>query len=307
MKSTMSSRIRQLIFSFVVIGFVLGLAWILLYSSGYNFNWTQLAWQATGGIQLSVQPTKDVLVIVLPNGLTSRTSQTTFTHLLPGQYHVKIEVPDHLTTNLTIEVQPNITTVIDPLYLWPDQVLLSSTTQTQSTSTSETTELPIVFQSILAQHNISANTDYYLVSQRQMIVLDPATRIVMEYTRDGSVITSQQLGSDIAQMALAQNKLLLVSEFSLAVVDLSVNTTETITRLSTPILQATWLKNMPYIAYATSRDLHIIDIRKQTNYLDQVVATTPQETTELWFDVEHNNLQLVLGTKTYRWPLELSK
>ncbi len=303
----MSTRVRQLIFASVSLSFVLGLGWILLYSSGYNFNWTQLAFQPTGGIHLQVEPANDVLIIILPNGLTSRAAHATFTHLLPGQYHVSVEAPDHLPVNLTITVEPNKTTVIEPLYLWSNQTLQRVTQPTRLPKTLAKTELPIAFQSILAQYAAPDSLDYYLVSPRQLVVLDSATQIVMEYTRDGSVMTSQQLGSAIRHMALSQNTLLLVSEFSLAVIDLSDHTTETITRLSTPIQQAAWLVGTPYIAYISGTNLHIIDSRVQTNYLDQIVTTTEQVITELVFDDDEKYLQLTVGDAVYTWSVEANK
>lgn len=300
----MSTRVRQLIFLIVSFGSIAGLVWILFYSSGYHFNWTQLAWQATGGIRLFIQPAQNILVIILPNGLTSRASDTTFTHLLPGEYYVSVEAPDHLPVHLFITVQPNSTTVIDPLYLWPNQALLPVNDQPKPILSPETTQLPIVFQSILSQYDRPDSTDYYLVSQRQLIVLDPTTHLVMEYNRDGNVMTSQQLGSAISDMTLSQNKLLLASEFSLAVVDVSAHTTETITRLSTPIQQATWVSNTPYIAYATASQLHVIDSRSQTNYYDQLVATVGQPISQLWYDTALNSLWLTAADRTYRWPLD---
>lgn len=305
MKSTMSTPLRQLIFMAVTVSFAVGLAWLLLYSSGYNLNITELALQPTGGIRLTVHPSADVVITLLPSNDVSRSADTTFTHVLPGSYQLAVATPGYRPVHVNVQVEPNMTTVIDPLYLWPDQAPLTVTSTPTSPSTLPPAELPIVFQSILASTTLSDQSAYLLITQRQFVVLNQANHTVMEYTRDGSVITSQQLGSDMTDMALDQNRLLLVSQFSLAVVDVTTHTSETITRLSTPISQATWITNTPYIAYSTADTLHMIDSRLQAQYLDQTVATTPEPITDLWYDAELNSVWLVTDAQHYRWPLEL--
>ncbi|HBY73868.1 MAG TPA: hypothetical protein DEG44_04205 [Candidatus Kerfeldbacteria bacterium] len=301
----MSTHLRQLIFLIVTFTSTIGLAWILLYSSGYNFNVTQLAFQPTGGIRVAVYPSKEVEVALLPNNELSHASETTFTHLLPGEYQLIVTSPHYRTINLVLDVAPNVTSMIDPLYLWPEQVPLSVATVPDKLGPLHTTELPIVFQSILANTTIPDQSDYVLVTQRQFIVLNKDTHTVTEYVRDGSVITSQQLGSAVTEMALAQHQLLLVSQFGLTVVDVLEHTSETITRLSTPIQTASWVTNTPYIAYSTADTVHIVDSRLQVDYLDQLVATTPEPITDLWYDAELNSLWLTTATAHYRWPLEL--
>lgn len=298
----MSSRIRQLIFSLVVIGFVLGLAWILLYSSGYNFNWTQLAWQATGGIRLNVEPKADIWISLLPNGLNSRSTTTLFTHLLPGDYHLAVEASGYLPVNFPVTVRPNETTIIEPLRLWPQPSLQPSRQPLKPPKIITKTKLPIVFQSVLAQYDQPDALYYYLVSERQLIVLDPINHLVMEYTRDGSVITSQQLGADITSMALTGDQLLLINEFSLAVVNVSDHTTETITRLSKPIQHASWL-TAPYIAYISDQTLHVIDSRSQTSYFDQIITRLSTPVTALWYEVETETLWLTTDQQVLGYRL----
>ena len=115
----MSMRVRQLIFSVVFTASICGLAALLVYSAGYRFSSTDWSLQPTGSIRVAVAAEDGLVISLLPTGETSDSPNTSFTHLLPGKYHLYVEATGYQPLNLELTVEPKTTIILDPLRLWP--------------------------------------------------------------------------------------------------------------------------------------------------------------------------------------------
>lgn len=308
----MSARVRQLIFSVVLCGFILGLLWILLYSSGYRINWFNFTVQPTGHIRVAIEPSTDTFTVLLPTGSSSTDATVSFTHLTPGDYNLHVEAPDYLPVNLDLTVKPNKTLVIEPLRLWPDaptKALTVAITPRETTSEAVTTaDIPIAYQAALAQITSGSDQNQYVVANDQVVVLDAMTHQVTLLSQIRGIMTSRVLDDDTIQLiALDQpDQILLRSAFSLTLASLSDDQFDTLTRVSQPLVAAAAITGTPYIAYADNTTVHILDSRSQGNYLDQQVATVSGQITNLDYNAELDSLVIIMTDATLLYPLTVA-
>lgn len=306
----MSTWVRQLIFIVVLTLSVVGLGWILLYSSGYSINWLTWTVQSTSNIRLAVEPSDDSYILLLPNGLTSNSGTASFTHLAPGNYHLHVEAPNYLPVNLTITTKQNSTLVFEPLRLWPDLPANPTTAITQPTIAAILpADLPIAFQAALAQINSGSDENQFIVGTDQVVVLDVVTHQATLLSQLGGVMTSRLLDDDTRQLIdIGQpDQIALLSDFSITLASLSADQFDTLIRVSKPIVAAVWITDTPYLAYADANSVHILDSRGQTNYLDQVVVELASTITALAYSDELDSLLITTTQETLRYPLTVTK
>ncbi len=304
----MSKRVRQLIFLAVFCLSAVGLTAILLYSAGYGFNFHTWKLQPTGSIRIAVEPKDDVLIQLLPVGTSDHGHQASFTHLLPGIYHLHVEAPNYQPVNLELTVEPNTTLLIEPLRLWP---LLTKPAQTKKKAPLEVEvdSLSIALQAAVSQLEILKDETKILpVDSSTIAVLNRQSGVVQLLTQSGNIIQSRQLGiaQDI-QYTDRADAMLLVSQFALERVDLHTSNSETIIRLSTPISAAAWIGSTPYLAYSKGQEIHLIDSRAATHYSDQVIAEHTTPVSALWYDVESDELNWMEAEGAYALPLRADK
>lgn len=305
----MSKRVRQIIFLVVFTLSVLGLVAILAYGVGYSFDFETGRFRPTGSIRLTVDPKDDVLIQLLPTGASSNSNQASFTHLLPGTYHLYVEAPGYQSANFVLAVEPNATLIIEPLRLWAIQKPQRLFVDMLAPVVVEMEELSIALQSAVSQMGIAeADAKLLPIDQRTIVVLNRLTKAVHLLTQNGNVIQTRSLGTaDDIQATYHADEVLLITQFSLERANLYTNSSETIIRLSKPIDSATWIIGTPYIAYSVEETIHIIDSRPYTNYSDQVVAENITGITDLRYDAELDELRWVSGQLPYKLPLRLAK
>ncbi|MBI4406919.1 MAG: hypothetical protein HY565_00270 [Candidatus Kerfeldbacteria bacterium] len=306
----MSTRLRQLIFIVVLTLSVVGLSWILLYSSGYSINWLTWTVQPTSNIRLAVEPNEGSYILLLPNGLSSNDGTASFTHLAPGDYHLHIEAPDYLPVNLSVTTKANSTLVFEPLRLWPDVPIHPTTTGlAPAAEPIVPADLPIAFQAALAQLSSDSDQNQFIVGTNQVVVLDAVTQQATLLSQLGGVMTSRLLDNDTRQLVdIGQpDQIALLSDFSISLVSLSTDQFTTLIRVSTPIIAAVWISETPYIAYADAHSLHILDSRSQTNYSDQVVATLAATITAVEYNSDLDSIVISTTAETLLYPLTVDK
>lgn len=276
----MSSRLRQIIFNVVLVASLGGLAWILLYSAGYHLDVLEFTLQPTGAVRLQVQPTDQVFITLGERTATEPT--VSFVHLAPGNYPLTVSAAGYWPVSAPLAVEPRSTLLLEPLRLWPTAGL------------QPTTPVPVI---------PLPNT--VLVANDDVIVLDTASGVVNRIRRYQADVISQQLATNISAIQLADDHthLLLMNPFSLVVLNLASGSSETLTRLSTPIQAARWVGDTPYISYATGTSLHVIDRRSVMQYLDQTVATAPSPITALTYAADLNSIIVRTSDQAYVWSI----
>ncbi len=303
----MSVRVRQLIFFFVLLSSGFGLVSLLFYSAGYGINLKKFELVPTGSIRISVQSKEDALIFLLPEGGSLTSSDASFTHLLPGEYRLHVELDQYNPINLQLTVAPNSTLIIDPLYLWPIQEPVHSSLSPVLAEPKKIADLDIALQSAISELGIhSSEMELLTLSDQDTIILDKVSGIVHLLESTGQSIQTRNLGS--AKKVIASNNtdtVLLVSEFSLQSVNIHTTDTETILRISQPINDALWLVGTPYITYSIGSDIHIIDSRQQTNFNDQLVAQLPLVVEQIQYLVDDRQLLFVLSdASVYTWSID---
>jgi hypothetical protein len=222
---------------FVSISFVVGLAWLLLYSAGYSINWKNASLQPTGAIQVNVIPKRNVTVTVNPGNEVSSDSASSFTHLTPGTYTINVSAQAYQPITLALDVKANSVINLDPLILVPHaEPELADELPQQDDNNESTKALPVTFQSALADLFQGHPLKTYTLPHDKLVVVDTQSQTAMLLQSDGSAISNRTLGNHvISSNQNSAHAVVLVETYGLDVIEPTGNL-NTVVRLSEPLV-----------------------------------------------------------------------
>lgn len=110
-------KIRAFLFYLSVAIFFLGLPFILSFALGYKFNPHTLKFTKTGLIVLKTQPPG--ASIYLNKKLLGAKTPATITELLPGRYHIGLELERHYPWSNEVDVGAGTVTRLEKVILFP--------------------------------------------------------------------------------------------------------------------------------------------------------------------------------------------
>ncbi len=110
-------RLRAILFYLSVLVFFTGLPVILTFALGYKFDPRTLKFTKTGLVVIKTQP--EGAAVFLDGKLVSEKTPYTITEVLPGNYALKIELPEHYPWSAEIEVEANKITRLEKIILFP--------------------------------------------------------------------------------------------------------------------------------------------------------------------------------------------
>jgi hypothetical protein len=110
-------RIRAILFYLSVLVFFLGLPFILSFALGYKFDQRTLKFTKTGLLVLKTQPAG--ASVYLDEKLWYSKTPATVTELLPGRYHLRLELERHYPWFNEVDVEAGKVTRLERIILFP--------------------------------------------------------------------------------------------------------------------------------------------------------------------------------------------
>lgn len=104
----MPLRLRQFIFAVLALFFVISAPLIILYTAGYKYNFNKNIVEKTGSLVLDSVPPK--ARILLNERDAHKLTPTTFSHLLPDDYRIRLEKEGYYPWEKTLPVTSKLTT-----------------------------------------------------------------------------------------------------------------------------------------------------------------------------------------------------
>jgi len=110
-------RIRAALYYLSVVIFILGLPAILSSVLGYKFSRRTLSFTKTGLVVIKTQPSG--ANVYLDNALINDKTPVTIAELLPGTYHLKIELEKHYPWASNVAIEAGKATRLEKIILFP--------------------------------------------------------------------------------------------------------------------------------------------------------------------------------------------
>jgi hypothetical protein len=110
-------RIRAILFYLSVVIFLMGLPFILSFALGYKFDHRTLKFTKTGLLALKTQPSG--ASVYLDERLWYSKTPATITELLPGRYHLRLELEKHYPWFNEVNVDAGKVTRLEKIILFP--------------------------------------------------------------------------------------------------------------------------------------------------------------------------------------------
>lgn len=110
-------KIRAVLYYSSLLVFLIGLPLILSFALGYKFDRRTLKFTKTGLIYLKTQPAG--ASIYLDNKLLNDKTPATLRDLLPGNYHIGLELERHYPWSGDVLVEPSKVSLLDKIILFP--------------------------------------------------------------------------------------------------------------------------------------------------------------------------------------------
>lgn len=110
-------RVRAFLFYLSMTIFLLGLPFILSFALGYKFNRRTLKFTKTGLVVLRTQPSG--ASIYLDKKLLNTKTPATITELLPGKYHIRLELERHYPWFNEVDVEAGKVARLEKIILFP--------------------------------------------------------------------------------------------------------------------------------------------------------------------------------------------
>src|SRR5688572_16937606 len=114
----MQPRTRTVITALFVLAFFLSAPVLILYTSGYRYNWKRQRVQKTGIIQAETVPAE--AKVFLDGSLQRKPTPASYARLLPEDYLVRIEKKGYLSWEKTLEVKSGRSTFATGIVLYAD-------------------------------------------------------------------------------------------------------------------------------------------------------------------------------------------
>ncbi|HTK04349.1 MAG TPA: PEGA domain-containing protein [Candidatus Eisenbacteria bacterium] len=114
----MHPRTRTIVTWLFVLAFFATAPVLIMFTSGYRYNWKRQRVQKTGLIQAETVPTG--AKVFLDGSLQRKTTPASYTRLLPDDYLVRIEKKGYLPWEKTLEVKSGQTTFATNIVLYRD-------------------------------------------------------------------------------------------------------------------------------------------------------------------------------------------
>src|SRR5512142_2217515 len=114
----MHARARTIITFLFVAAFLVTAPALILFTSGYRYNWKRQRIQKTGSIRVETEPPG--AAAYLDGVIQRRVTPTSFSRLLPEDYRVRLEKPGYLSWEKTLEVRSGETTFATGIVLYKD-------------------------------------------------------------------------------------------------------------------------------------------------------------------------------------------
>jgi dipeptidyl aminopeptidase/acylaminoacyl peptidase len=111
----MTLRLRRIIYILLIAAFFIVAPLIILYNSGYRYNFKKKSFQKTGIIFVSAAA-KNVNIF-LDGKLVAQKTPIFLKNLFPGNYNIKIEADNYLAWEKELSVQSQLTTFVKDLVL----------------------------------------------------------------------------------------------------------------------------------------------------------------------------------------------
>ncbi len=114
----MHARARIIVTFLFVAGFLITAPALILFTSGYRYNWKRQRIQKTGSIRVETEPAG--ARAYLDGVLQRRVTPTSFSRLLPEDYRVRLEKQGYLSWEKTLEVRSGETTFATGIVMYKD-------------------------------------------------------------------------------------------------------------------------------------------------------------------------------------------
>lgn len=112
----MTKTTRRIIFYFLCVVFLIATPLVIFYAEGLTFDWENQQIVKTGGLYLKSLPQKADIFI---DGAKEAQTPFLFSHLLPKNYQVKIELKGFHSWGKNLEVKPELVTEARNIFLFP--------------------------------------------------------------------------------------------------------------------------------------------------------------------------------------------
>lgn len=116
----MNLGVRRVLLSIFTIIFLVAAPAILLYSTGYRFDFSTLRFRETGTLVLRSLPEDSVIEI--DGKIHDKSTPSVISRLIPGAHTIKISSPEYTTWEKEIFISPRLTTFAENIQLFPSVI-----------------------------------------------------------------------------------------------------------------------------------------------------------------------------------------
>ena len=134
----MTKTIRRVIFYSLCAVFLILTPLVIFYAQGFTFDWRTRQVVKTGGLYLKSTPPKAAIFI---NGMETKKTPYLFSHLVPQNYDLKIEMDGYYPWEKNLEVKPELVTEARNIFL------LSKNPLTELLAKNVTSTIPVFLSS----------------------------------------------------------------------------------------------------------------------------------------------------------------
>lgn len=287
----MDIRIRRLIMTIFLLFFVITAPLLLLYASGYRYDFTRGRLQRTGNIFLEAPSIRSAYVYIDNQLYRETLSNKIFVkNILPGEYTVNITKDGRYPWSKTLLVQPGLTTFVkdivlflisEPIQLTQQPMTKAALSPLESTLAYTLTTLDITELYSYSLKDGASTLISRFDTDKILLTWSPSGKILLAQTKDtafsienGNTITSYDT---TPYTSLRFNEITdqLIGITPSSIVALTENETPVYTTTNT-ILDALATSNTYYILEETPTNTNLVQFNKTFN--DSVVLDSfPKE------------------------------
>jgi len=275
---------------------------LLLYSSGYRYDFSLRKIVKTGSIFISTYPEESN--IYLNNQPAATNTPILINNLFPNEYLVSIKKDGYFTWEKNLLVNFNKTTFANEIYLFKNNVLPEKIDQKLFPGNSITTIISPDIAAIISQLNLPSELHIDESTNGYLTILDQKNKTLYLIQSDNLSINTKKFSQSVNDFVWNQknkNKLLFNNDLEIWVYDLEKDSSELITRQSEPIKDAIWFSDT-YILLAEKATIKIIglDSREPREYYELAKVN---QATEIRLDAKEKNL--FFRAENNYWKLNL--
>lgn len=263
----MSKRARQIYFTIVCSIAIIALAGILIFVSGYRFDFFHLRFNQTGSLSISTLPKRAQVTIQE----THKTADTPviINQLLPGEYTITVSKPECASWEGKVTIEPNKTILL------PNILLFNKTTTAEFIEDYPVNGL-IKKQTITKIKNLSPEMQYALselnVAKDSDVIAEnvPWTTVLNTQSDDLYLLRNVSNRIEVNHLAkkiigfewdIDSQQLMYYSANEIMVYDHKAHSSRIITRQSEPIQEVVWHPRGGYIFFISGRTIYAIETR----------------------------------------------